>query len=65
ESSVLEAALEFGLLEDAENNAQDYMESFLNELGFEEVIFTDDTPPVPPPYEQDVPKGRVLPTATP
>jgi len=64
ETAVLEAALEFGILQTADENAQDYMENFLHGLGFETVIFTPDTPPVPEPYVQEIPKGRTL-TETP
>ena len=65
EQAVLEAALEFGILEDAEKNAQDYLETFLTELGFETVVFTEETPPTPEPYIQEVPKGRVIATPEP
>lgn len=61
EQAIYEAALELGLLVDAERNAEAYMEEFLNGLGFETVIFTEDTPPTPEvPYEQPVPKGYTL-----
>ena len=66
EASILEYALdEVQILEVADQNAQEYMEGFLNDLGFENVIFTDEKPPIPEPYEQDVPKGRTLATPTP
>lgn len=64
EAAVLEAALEFGILQTADENAQEYMENFLHGLGFETIIFTPDTPPVPEPYVQEIPKGRTL-TETP
>ena len=66
EASILEYALdEVKILEVADQNAKDYMAGFLNDLGFENVIFTDEKPPVPEPYEQEIPKGRVLATPTP
>ena len=64
EAAVLEAAMEFGILQTADENAQEYMENFLHGLGFETVIFTPETPPVPEPYVQEIPKGRTL-SATP
>lgn len=66
EASILEYALdEVKILEIADQNAQEYMEGFLNDLGFENVIFTDEKPPIPEPYVQEIPKGRVLVTPTP
>jgi hypothetical protein len=35
------------------------MRSFLQGLGFEEIIFTDTTPPPVTPYVQEIPKGFV------
>jgi hypothetical protein len=64
--AILEYALdEIKVLEVAQQNAQEYMESFLNDLGFENVIFTDAKPPIPEPYVQEIPKGMVLVTPTP
>lgn len=54
------AAEESDILELANENAENYMRGFLQNLGFENVIFTETTPPPAPPYEQDVPKGYVL-----
>ena len=65
ESVLIEEALSSGVLERANFNAQEYMLTFMHGLGFETVIFTEDTPPTPPPYEQEVPKGYVLSTPTP
>lgn len=65
EQAIYEAAMEYGILELANQNAEDYMEKFLQGLGFETVIFTEETPPIPEPYVQDVPKGYVLSTPTP
>ena len=66
EQAILEYAVEeVKILERADQGAREYLEGFLNELGFEEVIFTDEKPPVPPPYVQEIPKGHVLVTVTP
>lgn len=65
ESVLREEAYATGLLDLANYNAQQYMLNFLQGLGFEQVIFTDDVPPTPVPYEQEVPKGYVLVTVTP
>jgi hypothetical protein len=59
------AAHESEILEQADENAEVYMRGFLQELGFENVIFTDSKPPVPPPFEQEVPKGFSLTPAAP
>lgn len=66
EEAVLEAALEYGILREAQANAEEFMEGFLQGLGFETIIFTAETPPTPAaPYEQIIPKGYVLTTPTP
>lgn len=66
EEAVLEAALEYGILREAQANAEEFMEGFLQGLGFETIIFTTETPPTPAaPYEQIIPKGYVLSTPTP
>ena len=66
ENAILEAALEYGILLEAQANAEAYMEGFLQGLGFETIIFTAETPPTPAaPYEQIIPKGYVLTTPTP
>lgn len=57
EQEILEAARSSRILEQANYNSQQYMLTFLNGLGFENVIFTEDKPPTPPPFEQEVPKG--------
>ncbi|MCP5097518.1 MAG: DUF4230 domain-containing protein [Chloroflexi bacterium] len=62
EQTLREDALATGVIERADENAQAFMENFLIELGFENVIFTAETPPVPQPYEQVVPKGQILAT---
>ncbi|MCP4362143.1 MAG: DUF4230 domain-containing protein [Chloroflexi bacterium] len=65
EQRLREEAVASGVVETAEYNAQQYMLSFLQSLGFEEVIFTEEIPPTPMPYVQEVPKGFVLATPTP
>ncbi len=65
EQTIREEALATGILERADANAKEFVRNFLQELGFEEVIFTEDTPPVPEPYVQEVPKGYVIVTPTP
>lgn len=57
EDAILEAAQSGELLGRANENAEAYMRNFLQGLGFEEVVFMDETPPEPPAYEQPVPKG--------
>ena len=59
------AARESDILEQADENAELYMRGFLQELGFENVIFTESKPPVPPPFEQEIPKGFSLTPAAP
>jgi hypothetical protein len=65
EATVKEEALASGVLERADESAQQYMRDFLTGLGFETVEFFDETPPVPPAFEQTVPKGYVLTPAAP
>ncbi len=65
ESVLIEEAINSGVLEKANFNAQQFMLTFMQGLGFETVIFTDDTPPTAEPYVQEVPKGYVLVTPTP
>ncbi len=57
EAQMLEAALGEGILERADAEAEAFMRSFLQGLGFEEVIFTDTPPPPATPYVQEIPKG--------
>lgn len=65
EERLREEAIASGVIETANVNAQQYMISFLQGLGFEEIIFTEDIPPTPMPFIQEVPKGYVLVTPTP
>jgi hypothetical protein len=57
EKAIREAADESEILERADNNARQYMIGFLSGLGFENIIFTDETPEEAPAYIQEVPKG--------
>ncbi len=68
EAQMLEAALGEGILERADAEAEAFMRSFLQGLGFEEVIFTDTPPPPATPYVQEIPKGfagTAIPGSTP
>lgn len=65
EARLREEAIASGVVETANYNAQQYMLNFLQGLGFENVQFTEDVPPTPLPYVQEVPKGYVLVTPTP
>lgn len=64
EVRLREEALATGLVETADYNARQYMLNFLQGIGFENVIFSDDVPPTPVPYVQEVPKGYMLVTPT-
>lgn len=44
ESEILEAALEDGILDLAQDNAERYVEGLMRGLGFEEIVFTQATP---------------------
>jgi hypothetical protein len=59
EARMLEAAMGNGILETADQEAQAFIRSFLQGLGFDEIIFTDETPPPAPPFIQEIPKGFV------
>jgi len=67
EQEILEAALEVDILGTADENAETFMRTFLEGLGFETIIFTDGPPPPVPPYVQPTSKGQIIitPTATP
>lgn len=65
EARLREEAIASGVVETADYNAQQYMLNFLQGLGFENVIFTEDVPPTPMPFVQEIPKGYVLVTPTP
>lgn len=57
EQAIRAAADETEILERADNNARQYMIGFLSGLGFENIIFTDESPDPAPPYVQEIPKG--------
>lgn len=66
EVTIREEAKERGLVNLANQNAQNYMRDFLMSLGFTNVTFTDSTPPPPAvPFTQEIPKGYILVTPTP
>jgi Protein of unknown function (DUF4230) len=65
ELELREEAVSTKLLDTANYNAQAIMLTFMQGLGFETVIFTDETPPTVEPYQQEVPKGYMLVTPTP
>lgn len=57
EERLQEEALASEVLTIANENAREFMAEFLHGLGFENIEFWDETPPQPPPFEQEVPKG--------
>jgi hypothetical protein len=59
EARMLEAAMSNNILDRADAEAEAFMRSFLLGLGFEEVIFSETTPPPGTPYQQEIPKGFV------
>lgn len=65
EVEIIAAAHEAGIVALAQQNAEAYMRTFMANLGFTEVIFTDGPPPPAPPYVPTVPKGYVVVTVTP
>lgn len=60
ERQIREAATQTDILDKANANAEAFMRQFLQGLGFENVIFMETTPPTPPPFVQEVPKGFAL-----
>jgi len=65
ESRMLEAAHGSNILDQAQSEAEGFIFSFLEGLGFTEVTFVDSAPPPIAPYEQEVPKGFSLTPAPP
>jgi hypothetical protein len=68
ESRMLEASLENGILDRADDEARNFMITFLQQLGFTEIEFSATTLPAITPYVQELPKGFVItpvPLATP
>ena len=57
EATLREEAMSSNVLQVANDNARQFMQDFLQGLGFENIEFWDETPPPAPPYEQEVPKG--------
>lgn len=60
EKQMLDAALENGILEQADANARLLMEGFLKSLGFKSVVFVDGDMPPPIPYDPETPKGFII-----
>lgn len=60
EARMLEAAHENGILDQAQSEAENFIFSFLESLGFTEVTFVDSPPPPVAPIEQEIPKGFSL-----
>ena len=60
ERELQAAAEESDILARANENAEVFMRGFLQELGFENVIFTDNVPPTAEPFQQEAPKGFVV-----
>lgn len=60
EKRMEETALANGVIDMANEEAQTFMRSFLQNLGFEEIVFTETTPPLVTPFVQEIPKGFVL-----
>ena len=65
EKAIREAADESEILARADNNARQYMIAFLSGLGFENIVFTDESPEPAQPYVQEVPKGFAITPAAP
>lgn len=61
EQVILEAALEAGILETAEENAETVLTGLFRSLGFQAVIFVDGELPPPGPVEDpELPKGFII-----
>lgn len=60
ENRMLQAALENGILDRANEEARNFMADFLRQLGFTEIEFSTTTLPVITPYVQELPKGFAL-----
>lgn len=63
ERLILQAALEDGLLDTAEENARNVLKSFILSLGFEHVIFVQEMP-TPTPTLTPTPSATLTPTPT-
>ncbi len=64
ERLILQAALEDGLLDTAEENARNVLKSFIQSLGFERVIFVREMP-TPTPTLTPTPSATLTPTPMP
>ncbi len=60
EDRMLEAALANGILENANEEARNFMVNFLGQLGFTEIQFSQQAIPPVTPYAQELPKGFIL-----
>ena len=65
QKQVERAAEEGELVSIAQQNAEDYIGALLRSLGFENVIFTESTPPPAPEFIQELPKGYEINTPVP
>ena len=65
EARMNEGAMAEGILDMANEEAERFMNSFLGELGFEEVIFMKTAPPIVTPIIEEAPKGFVKPADDP
>ncbi len=65
EMRMEETALANGVIDMANEEAQLFMHSFLGNLGFEEIVFTETAPPPAKPFIQEIPKGFALTPAPP
>jgi hypothetical protein len=57
EARMLEAAVANGILERADRDAQQFLTRFLGQLGFTEVIFSEERPAPVTPIVPEIPKG--------
>lgn len=64
EQEIRAAALEDGILEQAQVNAENFLFRFLRSLDFEDVIFVDQDA-TPPPSATPAPAATLIPSATP
>jgi hypothetical protein len=60
EEQILAGALDQGILDIAEENAQTVLEGLLFSLGFQTVTFVKGELPPPIDYDPEIPKGFIL-----
>ena len=60
EARMTEAALSYGLLDKADEEARNVIRGLLTELGFSEIEFVDGPMPRVTPYVPEVPKGYAV-----